>query len=85
MTQYMTQKVLRHNRMIGVGSVEKRKIQSRVLMAERRKKLRDMGFEMMTLWVPSADVDKVRAFVASLEQPPAKMDHTNARDVADQP
>jgi hypothetical protein len=65
--------------------VEKRKIQSRVLMAERRKKLRDMGFEMMTLWVPSADVDKVRAFVASLEQPPAKMDHTNASDVADQP
>lgn len=59
--------------------VEKRKI-----MAERRKKLAAMGFTRIEVTVAAADVDKVRAFVASLQQPPARMDHTDGRKSADQ-
>jgi hypothetical protein len=64
--------------------VEKRKIQSKNLMAVRRAKLREMGFVRIEVTVAAADVDKVREFVASLQQPPAQMDHTDAHKFADQ-
>ncbi len=75
----MTQKVLSLDRNDRGGTVEKRKI-----MAERRKKLAAMGFTRIEVTVAAADVDKVRAFVASLQHPPARMDHTDGRKSADQ-
>jgi hypothetical protein len=58
-----------------------RKIQSRLLMQQRREMLRANGWKTLTVYVKPEDEDALRSFLATLPQPPSKrVDHDRDSD-----